>query len=95
MAMIVQAIETRYFGPTNARGARVKATAGAGSVTVTWDHAKKFEENHIAAAKALAEKFGWAGTWYGGGLPKRGFAFVLGALDPDNTAAAFVTKVMA
>jgi hypothetical protein len=32
-----QAIVTRYLGATDYRGARVKATAYAGSVTLPWD----------------------------------------------------------
>jgi len=54
-----QAIVTKYLGPTNYRGARVKATAQAGSVTLSWDHALGIDENHDAAAMALAKKFGW------------------------------------
>lgn len=64
-----QAIVTRYLGPTDRRGARVKATAAAGSVTVSWDHALDQAANHAAAAQALAAKFGWGGRWYAGGLP--------------------------
>jgi hypothetical protein len=64
-----QAIITRYMGPTNHRSSRVKATASAGSVTVCWDHALGVDENHAAAAKALADKYGWGGVWVAGGLP--------------------------
>jgi hypothetical protein len=63
-----QAITTKFLGPTNARGSRVKAVAQAGSVTVTWNHALDQNANHNAAARALAEKFGWVGAWFGGGL---------------------------
>lgn len=48
-------VRTRYFGPTNFRGSRVKATnvnTGA-SITVSWDHALDVAENHMAAALAL------------------------------------------
>lgn len=64
-----QAIMTKYLGPTNTMGARVRATAGAGSVTVAWDHGLSVEKNHDRAAKALAKKFGWTGRLEGGGLP--------------------------
>jgi hypothetical protein len=70
-----QAITTKYLGPTNSRGSRVKATASAGSVTLSWDHALDSDENHRAAALALAAKFGWDGEWIGGGL-EHGYAFV-------------------
>lgn len=67
-----QAIVTKYIGPTDHRGARVKATADAGSVTVPWDHALDSEENHTAAALALATKYDWltsGWTFHAGGMP--------------------------
>jgi hypothetical protein len=81
-----QAIQTKYLGPSNVRGARVKATSDAGSVILSWDHAVGVEENHIAAALALAAKWGWRGRWFGGGLPGRGYAFV----DSDDGVPDFV-----
>jgi len=63
-----QAITTKYIGPTNYRPARVKATAASGlSVTVSWDHALNVDDNHTAAARALAVKLKWGGLWVGGG----------------------------
>lgn len=73
--MIVQAITTRFFPASNVRGSRVKATAIAGSMTLQWEHGLGIEPNHAAAARALAEKFGWHGNWHGGGLPD-GHSFV-------------------
>lgn len=64
-----QAIVTKYIGPTNTRGSRVKATAAAGTITLPWADNLNSEENHSAAARALANKFGWGGAWHGGGLP--------------------------
>lgn len=52
-----QAITTKYLGPTNNRGARVKATAEAGSIVVSWDHALDSFENHARAAHMFAEKW--------------------------------------
>lgn len=51
------------------KGSRVKATASAGSITLHWDHALNSDDNHSRAAQALANKYNWPGTWYGGGLP--------------------------
>lgn len=60
----MQAIETRYLGPTNTRGARIKATSASGiSRTVPYDHAENSEGAHWQAAKALAESLGWSGYW--------------------------------
>ena len=72
-----QAIVTKYHGPGNVRGSRIKATAAAGSVTVHYDHALNIEQNHAAAAAALANKYGWGGCWYMGGMPDdSGYCFV-------------------
>ena len=71
-----QAIQTRYFGPSNVRGSRIKAFADAGSVTLSWDHRLNPEGNHIAAAKTLASKLGWHGNYFGGTLPNQDMAFI-------------------
>src|SRR5271169_5698843 len=74
----MQAIETKYFGPSNVKGSRIKATAMAGSVTVEYDHALDSEGNHKSAAMALQFKMVWIpgeGNMYGelkGGTLKGG-----------------------
>lgn len=74
--MMFKAITTQYFGPTNYKGSRIKATDLDGnSVTVSYNHALNGDQNHVAAAKALATKMGWNGRYFGGAL-KRGYAFV-------------------
>ncbi len=60
----MQAITTKYHGPTNSRGSRVIAKCAAGSVTVSYDDALNLDENHIAAAQALLEKLGWSARNY-------------------------------
>ena len=76
-----QAIVTKFMGPTDHRGARVKARCEAGTLTISWDDAQGVEENHSLAAWALANKFGWleeGWTLHGGGLPsKDGNCYVL------------------
>jgi hypothetical protein len=71
-----QAIITKFIGPGNVRGSRVKATAEAGSITLEWDDALNSPQNHAAAAKALAARLEWYGEWHGGGT-KDGYCFVL------------------
>jgi hypothetical protein len=72
-----QAITTKYLGPSNVRGSRIKASAAAGSVIVSYDDSLNSENAHAAAAAKLAEKFGWTGKYYIGGLPDdRGYVFV-------------------
>lgn len=75
MAHLRQAIVTKYLGPTDSRGARVKASAEAGSVSVPWDYELDAADNHIAAAEKYAQKYGWDGAWFGGGT-KDGYVFV-------------------
>lgn len=74
-----RAILTRYLGPTDTRGSRVKATAGGGSsVMVPWDHSLNADDNHAAAAAALAAKL-WGGNCQltGGCCRDGGFAFTV------------------
>jgi hypothetical protein len=67
----MQAIVTKYIGPTNYRGSRVKATTESGlSLTAGWRDDLNNEENHRLAAFALAKKLGWFGEWVGGGMTK-------------------------
>ncbi len=56
---MLQAITTRFIGPTNFRGSRFSATCRAGRVIVPRDFALNANDNHIAAANALREKLGW------------------------------------
>jgi hypothetical protein len=64
-----QAIVTKYFGPTNHRGSRVRATAHSGSLMMIWDDSLSSDANHDRAARQLADKFNWRGDLIAGGLP--------------------------
>lgn len=88
----MQAIETKYLGPSNYRGSRIKAVCERGSLTVDYDDALDTEQAHIAAVKALCAKFVredikeygpesarssfWAKPFVTGGLKGRGYAHV-------------------
>lgn len=64
-----QAITTKFIGPTNTRGSRVKATSASGhTLTRPWDYAEEVNANHGRAALALATKLGWHGRWIAGGM---------------------------
>ena len=52
----MQAIITKYLGPTNVRGSRIKASCDRGSITIGWPYEGP-EESHVAAAQALVDKF--------------------------------------
>lgn len=80
---MLQAITTKFLGPTNSRGSRVKATAQAGSVTINWDHGLNSQQNHCAAAQALAHKCGWEGRYVGGAMPDGGYTFVFPFSGPN------------
>lgn len=88
-----QAIETKYNGPTNSGGSRIIAKAWAGSVRAHYNHALNADQNHLAAARALAVKMGWSGLWVGGGRADgRGYVFVCVT---SNTAAIANADTMA
>jgi hypothetical protein len=76
----MQVIQTRFLCPTNTKGARIKATAAAGTVTIGYPHELSGQACHRKAAEALAEKFGWVGGKYGplvgGQLANGDYAFV-------------------
>lgn len=93
MAYVVQAIVTKFIGPTNTLGARIKAKASAGSVTMPWDHSFSIEANHAKAAQTLADKLEWSGKWFQGGMPDdTGYVFVSAARDSLSAfSAAFET----
>lgn len=64
----MQAIITKYIGPTNTRGSRIKAVASDGSVTIGFDYANDHEWPYRKAAQALCNKLGWAFDHIPGGL---------------------------
>ena len=60
----MQAIRTRYHGPTNTRGSRISAQCTAGKLSVAYNHALNGDENHKAAACALRDRLGWIAPHY-------------------------------
>lgn len=66
----MKAITTKYIGPTDYKGARIRVKAeGLPSILYHWNDGLNIDANHTAAAKAFAEEHEWAGQWCGGGLP--------------------------
>ena len=65
----MQAITTKYLGPTNHNGSRILAKCQAGRLTVPYEYGAR--DPHDVAAMALIRKLGWHehGEWIGGGLP--------------------------
>jgi len=84
-----QTIITRYLGPTNHRGSRIKATAWRASVTVPYPHELNSDRAHRAAAEALCAKLAEGeGVWNitaGADLPAgNGYAFVIEHFHPAD-----------
>lgn len=68
----MQAITTKYLGPTNFRGSRIKAYCQAGSITIPFDHSLSGEEVYAKAAWALCKKLGWNAERLTMGIDKHG-----------------------
>lgn len=62
----MQAIRTRYHGPTNTKGSRISAQCEAGRIYVPYNHALSAFGNHATAARELLAKLGWTNTYAGG-----------------------------
>ena len=80
----MQAITTRFHGPTNTRGSRYTASCETGRLTVEADHTLGSEDNHVRVARLLITKLGWFhdetrgdryGRWFSGGT-RDGYVFV-------------------
>ena len=73
-----QAIQTKYIGPTNTKGSRVRASCLAKTRFYTWQDELNIEQNHHMAALALAMEMEWLekNTFIGGGLGKGRYVFV-------------------
>ncbi len=72
----MKAISTKYIGPTNTRGSRIKAfDCDNNAVTIPYPYELSGEDVHRKAAEALRDKMGWTGELIGGGT-KDGYVFV-------------------
>ena len=88
------AVVTKFLGPTNNLGSRVKAFLPSGlAVTLPWDSALSIDENHHAAATAcvqkhvidtnphLSEKDPWSYQQWGIHGHKDGFVCLVSVID--------------
>jgi hypothetical protein len=62
----MQAIRTRYIGPSNVRGSRIQAKCEARTLYMPYDHALNLEGNHAAACEALLLVMQWSPKRVGG-----------------------------
>lgn len=54
-----QVIKTKYIGPTNTKGSRIKASCGAGSKTIQYRDELSIDKNHKLAIDMLFVQLGW------------------------------------
>lgn len=64
-----QAMTTKYFGPTNHRGARIRVKAQVGTAFFPWDYALNSTQNHTKAMRLFAQKQAWNADFHVGSLP--------------------------
>lgn len=74
-----KSIATQYFGATNTRGAKIKASVIDGnrvqkSITISYPHELDMEAAHLQAAITLRDKMNWTGDLIGVGT-RTGYAF--------------------
>ena len=80
----MQAIHTKYLSCTNNRPARIKASAGAGSIVVSRHStidginldSVSLDKATMLVAKEFAKKFKWDGKWVMGTLANGDNVFV-------------------
>lgn len=81
----MQAITTKYFGPTNTKGSRIKATCWAGSITIAYPHeVNSSESKYKIAAEKLLEKLVKENV-----LADR-FCIIAGGSNPDGQGFTFI-----
>lgn len=80
----MQAIQTKYLGPTNNRPGRILAKCDAGKLVTSWDHDYDVQGNHELACAALRKTLdrrngggsAWACQFASGSLPDGSYAHV-------------------
>lgn len=69
----MQAIVTKFISPTDTKGARIKASCDAGSITISYPYVNSEEACHALAAMALVRKLGWVPTNLNTGEHQNGY----------------------
>jgi hypothetical protein len=71
------AITTRYYGPTNHRGSRIKASDQEGNtVCIPYPYELSYPETHHAATRMLCKNMGWTGRLAWASLTDSGNVYV-------------------
>jgi hypothetical protein len=86
----MQAITTKFHGPTDHKGARITARCDAGRITIPYEYGASQDGAHDAAAQALIAKLDWnkhGRAWIRGHLPGNDgcvYVVVLSTASPDD-----------
>ena len=94
----MQAITTRYIGPTLTKGPRIIARCDAGSITIPFDHSSDCA--HTEAARQLVIKISgygttdnprkdWLGRWVRGSLSGNAEDYVFVQVSDDGEYFSF------
>lgn len=81
---MAQTIITKYLGPTNTRGSRIKATCWNGTVTVSYDCGLESNDNHKNAANALIDHLE--------SKADVNWKIIASGATPDDTGYAFIIQ---
>jgi hypothetical protein len=81
--IIFQAIQTRYIGPSNTKGARIVARCAAKRIIVSRHRFDELstEKAHQAVAKLLAKQLDWTGDMITGCLHDGSYAHVFSSFE--------------
>lgn len=74
---ILQAIETKWFEPTNANQAKIKVSCAARTIYVWYKFELSLENNHRKAAEELCNQLGWDNYLLGGRLKNGNYVWVM------------------
>jgi hypothetical protein len=73
----MQAIVTKYIGPSNTKGARIQARMGDVRVSVPYPHELSGAAGHFEAVKALCEKLGYKDREFVSAFSNDGYVFIM------------------
>ena len=92
MQSIHKAVAVKYLGPTNSRGARVKASAGGtqGNVTLPFRHDLSMEQNIAAAVDELLLRYEWDNPYVLGALADGTYVAV--AVQPSTYLSTYAEE---
>jgi len=81
----MKTIYTKYMGPTNFKGSRIKAYDTDGNyVTIPYPHEHNHDDAHFSAVLSLCVKMDWQGVMVSGDAPHGNMVFVWERFGPNE-----------